>query len=145
MCSCGVAGHLEAVASGPAIAKYVEDEIAGGRATVLRSEKSISARKISEAAHRGDALCIDALARAGGLIGQACADFLHIFNPTILILGGGVTNSGSYLLEPLRESMNRNVMDKSYLDDLELTTASLADDAGLVGALVQAQVRLSQG
>jgi glucokinase len=145
ICSCGVSGHLEAVASGPAIAKYVEDEIARGRETSLRLEKGISARDVSEAAKQGDGLSIEALGRAGRLIGQACADFLHIFNPSILILGGGVTNSGAYLLNPLKESMNRNVMDKSYLDGLELATASLGDDAGLVGALVQAQIRPPEG
>jgi glucokinase len=143
LCSCGVPGHLEAVASGPAIAKYVSEAIAQGRETALRSGGEVSPRQISEAAARGDRLAIEALARAGAFIGQACADFLHIFNPTMIILGGGVTNSGALLLDPLRESMKRNVMDPAYLDGLELTTASLGDDCGLVGALVQAQVRLA--
>ncbi len=144
VCSCGVAGHLEAVASGPAIARYVLEQIAGGRPSFFKSRTDISAREVAEAAEQGDDLAKEAFDRAGGFIGQAVAEFLHIFNPSIVIFGGGVSQSGKLLLEPIEKSMKLNVMDKSYLDGLQIATARLGDDAGLLGALAQAHIRLSK-
>jgi glucokinase len=143
VCSCGVHGHLEAVASGPAIAKYVCEQIAAGRESSLGCGP-LTARQISEAAQQGDELAREAFVRAGEFIGQATADFLHMFNPSIVILGGGVSFSGALLLDPIKDSMRRHVMDKAYLDGLEFTTAKLGDDAGLLGSLAQAQIKLSK-
>jgi glucokinase len=143
VCSCGVHGHLEAVASGPAIAKYVCEQIAAGRESSLGCGP-LTARQISEAAHQGDELAREAFVRAGEFIGQATADFLHMFNPSIVILGGGVSFSGALLLDPIKDSMRRHVMDKAYLDGLEFTTAKLGDDAGLLGSLAQAHIKLSE-
>jgi glucokinase len=143
VCSCGVKGHLEAVASGTAIAKYVSGQIAAGRKSTL-GKGDITAYLVSEAAGQGDGLAKEAFVRAGEFIGQAAADFLHMFNPSILILGGGVTLSGALLLDPLKDSMRRHVMDQSYLDDLVVTTAKLGDDAGLLGSLAQAHIKLAK-
>ena len=142
ICSCGVRGHLEAVASGPAIAKYVCDQIAGGRKSNLGCGP-LTARQISEAAQQGDELALEAFKRAGEFIGQATADYLAMFNPSIVIFGGGVSFSGALLLDPVKDSMRRHVMDKAYLDGLEFTTAKLGDDAGLLGSLAQAHIKLS--
>jgi glucokinase len=144
VCSCGVPGHLEAVASGPAIARYVCEQIADGRSSILRPGMELNARVVAEAAKQGDELAKEAFVRAGGFIGQAVAEFLHIFNPSIVIFGGGVTLSGRLILDPIEESMKRNIMDKSYLDGLQIATAQLGDDAGLLGALAQAHIRLSK-
>jgi glucokinase len=144
VCSCGVSGHLEAVASGPAIAKYINEQVACGRHSILRSTPEISAREVAEAAKQGDEMAKEAFVRAGGFIGQAVAEFLHIFNPSIVIFGGGVSRSGRLILDPIEESMKHYVMDKSYLDGLQIATAQLGDDAGLLGALAQAHIRLSK-
>jgi glucokinase len=141
VCSCGVRGHLEAVASGPGIVKYFCEQVAAGRKSSLGCGP-LSARQISEAAQQGDELAKEAFVRAGGFIGQATADLLHIFNPSIVIFGGGVSFSGSLLFDPVRESLRRRVMDEAYLDGLEITTAKLGDDAGLLGSLAQAQIKL---
>jgi glucokinase len=144
VCSCGVRGHLEAVASGPAIVRYVMDQIAAGRSSILGIGTDLGAIEVALAAGQGDALAQEAFARAGGFIGQAVAEFLHIFNPSIVIFGGGVSKSGRLILDPIEESMQRNIMDKSYLDGLQITTAKLGDDAGLLGSLAQAHIRLSK-
>lgn len=142
VCSCGARGHLEAVASGTAIAKYVSEQIADGRKSIL-APGLLTARQISEAANEGDELAEDAFIRAGEFLGQAIADFLQIFNPSIVIFGGGVSRSGNLLFNPVKESICRHLMDDSYMDGLVITTASLGDDAGLLGALAQAQIKLA--
>jgi glucokinase len=143
VCSCGVKGHLEAVASGTAIAKYVSEQIASGRKSSLGTG-IVSARQVAEAAELGDGLAREAFVRAGEFIGQATADFLHLFNPSIVIFGGGVSFSGALLLDPVKDSLHRHIMEESYLDGLVIATAELGDDAGLLGSLAQAHIKLSR-
>ncbi len=142
VCSCGVRGHLEAVASGPAIAHYFREQITAGRKSSLGAGV-FSARLISDAAQKGDELAKEAFIHAGEFIGQATADYLHMFNPSIVIFGGGVSLSGNLLLDPVKDSIRRHVMNPSYMDDLEITTAKLGDDAGLLGSLALAHVKLA--
>ncbi len=139
MCGCGHRGHLEAVGSGTAIARYVAEQIAQGVPSSLSEYKNPTGRDISLAAEQGDPLAKAALNRAGTFIGYALGDYLHIFNPSIIILGGGVSRSGPFLLEPLRASIADRVISPEYLHGLVITTAALGDDAGLMGALVLAE------
>jgi glucokinase len=104
----------------------------------------LTARQVSEAASQGDELAKEAFIRAGEFIGQATADFLHMFNPSIVIFGGGVSLSGSLLLDPVKDSIRRHVMAESYLDGLVVTTANLGDESGLLGSLAQAHIKLSE-
>jgi len=151
LCSCGVHGHLEALASGLSIVRYVKEKIAQGQPSSLEdwqpsSENSdeLTSKEVAKAALQGDALAKEAFIRAGEFIGQATADFLHAFNPTIVIFGGGVSKSWSLLDEAVQDSMRRHVMAPAYLDDLKIVPAELGDDAGLLGALAQAHLRLAK-
>jgi glucokinase len=141
MCSCGVRGHLEALASGPAIARYVEERIETGRKSILGTGL-LTAQQIADAAQDGDELSIEAFERAGRYLGQACADFIHLFNPSIMIFGGGVSLSGELLFRSVKESIHHHIMNEKYLDGLEFATAKLGDDAGLLGVVAQAQIKL---
>ncbi len=142
MCGCGHRGHLEAFSSGTGIARYVAGQLASGRTSSLTSFPSPSARDISAAADHGDALAIEALERAGRYLGIAIANYLHIFNPSIVILGGGVSSSGAHFFLPMRQSLKENVFAPGYLDNLTVTTAALGDDVGLLGALALAHTFL---
>lgn len=135
LCGCGHRGHLEAFSSGTAITNFVIEAIGNGRATSLREAQPLNARKISEAAKKGDALAFEAFERAGKYLGIGLANFLHMLNPHIVILGGGVSLSGDLLLKPLRKSLEDSVISPEYLKDLVITTAQLGDEVGLFGAL----------
>jgi glucokinase len=139
LCGCGHRGHLEAFASGTAIARYVSEQLAQGVPSSLSEIPNPGGRDISMAAENGDPLAKAALARAGTYMGRALADYLHIFNPTIIILGGGVSRSGAFLIEPLRAAMLETIISPEYMHGLVITTAALGDDAGLLGALALAQ------
>jgi glucokinase len=82
LCGCGQRGHLEAIASGPSIARWVQEEIHQGVPSLLPGDRSLSAKEVALAAQRGDELAAEALARAGTYLGVAIADCLHIFNPS---------------------------------------------------------------
>ncbi len=138
LCGCGLRGHLEAVASGPGMARWVEQELQRGVSSGLQPGPGLTAKAIGVAASGGDALAIAALARTGTFLGRALADFLHIFNPSIVIIGGGVSQTGSFLMAPMLSSMKESVISPYYTDNLVLTTAALGDEAGLLGALALA-------
>jgi glucokinase len=144
LCSCGQYGHLEAIASGPAIARYVSERVRAGRTSYFSSDSLITAREVASAARQGDQLSLEAFSYAGKYLGRAVADFLHIFNPSIIIFGGGVSQSGALLFDPMKQAMVEHVMEPAYLVDLQIATAKLGDDAGLLGALAQAILKLSQ-
>lgn len=135
LCGCGHKGHLEAVASGTAIARWVEEQLAQGRSSTLETNRPITSKQVALAAKEGDALAREALERAAYFIGQALADFLHIFNPSIIVLGGGVAQSGALLFESLRQSLHTHIMAPGFLEDLKIVHAAFGDEAGLIGAL----------
>lgn len=143
LCSCGQRGHLESVASGTAIGRYVADQLDQGIPSILneivaQTGRYPTGRDIYNAARQGDSLAESALSRAGTYIGYMLADYLHIFNPSIIILGGGVSRSGPFLIEPLRAAIADRLISPEYLNGLVITTAALGDDAGLLGALALA-------
>ncbi len=135
LCSCGQRGHLEAVASGTAIARFVSEKIALGYPSSLSALNQISAQDVSRAALENDPLAVRAMNRAGSYISYAIADFCHLLNPSIVILGGGVAQTGSLLIDPIRAALPERIMDLGYTRDLVITTATLGDEAGLVGGL----------
>ena len=137
ICSCGQPGHLEAVASGPGIAAYVAEQLQAGQPSTLAGNPD--AKTISQAALQGDLLALEAFQRAGHYLGLAIANYLMIFNPSIIILGGGVSQTGDLLLDPIRETVNEAVLSDHYKEDLIITLAALGDDAGLYGALALAR------
>jgi len=143
MCGCGQRGHLEAISSGTGIAKYVNEQLVLGRASSLPKDPPVTARQVSDAATLGDALAIEALQRAGHYMGVAIANYLHIFNPTIVILGGGVTHSGPIFFDPLHAALKSHVLSSMYLQDLIITQATLGDNAGLMGSLALIQSHTS--
>lgn len=142
VCGCGQRGHLEALASGPAIAQAARIRLKGGaRSRILElvngDTELVTAREVGQAAQEGDPFALTLLAEAGTYIGRAIADFLHIFNPSIVILGGGVgINAGKLLINPIRTAMRDRMMESVY--DCELVLALLGDDVGLLGTLALA-------
>jgi glucokinase len=138
LCGCGKRGHLEAVTSGPAIARWVEQELRQGIPSSLSMNKPLTAKDVSQAANQGDKLAKDALARAGTYLGITIADILHVFNPSLVIIGGGVSRSGDAFLVPMREAISEHVISKKYVDGFTLTTCTLGDEVGLMGALALA-------
>jgi glucokinase len=139
LCGCGLPGHLEAYASGTAIARYVREELAKGRASMLNLQPPPNAKEIDDAAKLGDPLAVEAISQAGRFMGYGIANFLQIFNPSIIILGGGVSRSGSYWWDAVQQSLRRSVISDAYFQSLVLTPAALGDDAGLLGALALAR------
>lgn len=139
VCGCGQRGHLEALASGTAIARAARERLAAGEHSSLSElQDELTAARVGQAAQQGDKLAGEIIQQAAFYLGQAMADFCHIFNPDVFILGGGVTQLGGLLFDPIRQSLDAHLMNPIYSRDLAIKPAALGDDAGLVGAMVLA-------
>ena len=94
----------------------------------------IDARTVGIAAADGDQLAIDHLAYAGRVIGLGIVSILHLFNPEVVVIGGGVAKTGDLLFEPMWQAVHAHVMDDAYTERLRILPAALGDDVALVGA-----------
>jgi glucokinase len=134
MCGCGKIGHLEAFSAGTGIENFVKEQLAADVDSTLKSHENIRASEIASAARDGDALAIAAYERAGYFLGIGIANYLHIFNPSCVIFGGGVSQSSDLWMAEFKKSLEAHVLNPMYLDHLEIKIAGLGDDVGLVGA-----------
>jgi glucokinase-like ROK family protein len=139
LCACGNHGCLEAFAGGHAIASQARKLVASGKRTLL-SEKhidSLSAHDVAEAARRGDLAAQEILKRSGTYIGIAIAGLINLFNPSTVIIGGGVAQVGDLLTAPIRQAVRERSLRASE-HGVKITTAMLGRRSSLIGALVQA-------
>ena len=127
-CSCGGRGCLEAVASGPATARWALAQGWEPPAGVLATGLSLT-----EAAALGDAVAVAALARCGRAVGVAIASVAHLLDVRTFVLGGGLVQAGPWVLDPLRESVAEHAR-MPYVAGLTVEPAGLGTRAGLVGA-----------
>ena len=130
---------IELEAAGPAIARRVKDAIATGTASsaldLAGGELTrIDAKAVGMAAAAGDAVSISCLAYAGRMIGMAIVTAVLLFNPEIVVVGGGVTKTGELLFTPMRQAVAEHILDGAFVDGLRIEQAALGDDVALVGA-----------
>jgi glucokinase len=126
-CSCGFRGCWEALAAGPAMANWMEShsEYKGG--------PGLTARRIYEHAMAGDPLAARAVERETFFLGIGLANLVNLFTPDAIILGGSVMKSAGVFLEDIRNVMQQGCRFVP-LAKVELSLASLGDDANLIGA-----------
>ena len=130
---------VELEAAGPAIARRALAALRAGRPSSLsewgaEGEGPLDAKAVAMAARAGDQLATEIFAHAGGIIGLGIVSILHLFNPEVVVLGGGVSKAGELLFGPMIDVIGQHVLDDSYLKDLKITTAALGDDVALAGA-----------
>ena len=135
----GTVSSVELEAAGPAIARRVKREIQeGAKSKVMEIVQGdlnrIDAKAVGMAAAAGDQLGIAQLAYAGRVIGLGIVAILHLFNPEVIVIGGGVSKTGDLLFAPMREALRTHVMDEAYIKDLRIERSALGDDVALVGA-----------
>ncbi len=106
-CRCGLVGCLEAVASGPAIARQAADAVAAGRLTRLRDRPAPSARDVFEAAAAGDPVATEIADRVGRHLARAVHLLAMTYDVDRIAIGGGVAAAGSPFIEPIGAELER--------------------------------------
>lgn len=136
-CTCGNYGCLEAMAGGRAIAQRAQLAIKAGQRTQLMDmnhSHEITARDVAQAALAGDAVSQQLLNDAGRHIGSAIASLINLLNPGVVLIGGGVTNAGHFLLGPIRQVVNERTMRPS-LRAARIERAGLGRRSTALGAV----------
>ena len=137
ICRCGNVGCLEALAGGHALAREAVAAASDGRsaylAGVLAANGTVDAQDVADGATRGDVLCQELLTRSGHLVGAMLAGVVNFFNPSLIVIGGGVANAGDQLLAAVREAVYRRSLPLATRDLLILPSA-LGALTGSIGA-----------
>ena len=123
-CTCGAIGCYERYAATTALVRSAQ--VAGLDAP--------DGRAIFEAAAAGDARTLAVLNGWINEIAQGLAGLVHIFNPQLILIGGGVSAQQALLIDPLAAQVRKSIM-PAFAEGLELKAAALQNDAGLVGAV----------
>ena len=144
--TCPNRGCVETYASGTALAR--EGLIAADRDPTSalgmahdRGEE-ITGRTVTEAALAGDEIARGVVATAGRHLGVALADFANIFDPDVIVIGGGVSAAGDLLLDPAREELRTRALPP--MNKTEVKLAELGPDAGMIGAAAMARMELEK-
>ena len=124
-CPCGKRGCYENYAATTALVR------AAVRAT---GETSLNGRIIFERAHAGNDTMLRVISRWVSDIASGLSGLVHIFNPELVLIGGGVSAQDELLMQPLRKQVLSSVMPR-FAECLEVERATLGNDAGLIGAV----------
>jgi len=137
VCRCGNIGCLEALAGGAALGWAGEEAAREGRSarlgTALDQRGRVTAEDVARAASSGDPVAVALLQQAGRLVGSMLASVVNFFNPSLIVVGGGVANSPDLLLASIRETVYRRSLPLATRD-LLIQRSSLGGLAGVIGA-----------
>jgi len=132
-CNCGKKGCLETVASATGIMNIYHQELEQfiGDSTLL-NQPSVTAKAIFDAAKNGDVLANIVVDKAAYYIGYACHVVSITTNPSVIVIGGGVSKAGDFLIERVTQEFRRLAFPPSR--DTKIVLATLGNDAGIYGA-----------
>jgi glucokinase len=134
LCSCGRHGCLEALASGPAIARAACQalmDVDADAASLLRAfpPEQLTAREVADAARQGDPLARRVWETAMTWLGIGIAAAVNLLNPGRVVIGGGLTRAEGLLFEPVQRVVAQYALDP----DVAIVPAALRDDVGVIG------------
>ena len=137
ICRCGNVGCLEALAGGAAIGRDGEAAAREGRSdrlvAALDQHGRVTATDVARAASFGDPVSVALLQSAGRRVGLMLASVVNLFNPSLVVVGGGVAQSGDQLLAAIRETVYRRSLPLATRE-LIIHRSSLGALAGVIGA-----------
>jgi glucokinase len=135
LCGCGNYGCLEQYAAGPAIERRAAELLRDGAASQLRGIPAdrLTGERVAEAARDGDPVGLRAFQEAGTWLGAGIASMVNVFNPEVVVVGGGVAQTGELLMSSVRSSVRHHSLSRPF-DVLSIKLAMLGTDAGILGA-----------
>ena len=148
ICHCGKKGCIETEVSGKALHRKLIERVRDGETSVLSSiiEKdagSLTLDHIIDAVNREDPLCIDIVENVGRELGKHIAGLINIFNPELVIIGGTLSETGDYIIQPVITAIKKYSLNLVNRDS-EVRVSNLGQRAGFVGACMQARSALME-
>jgi glucokinase len=138
LCNCGNRGCWETLASGTALVREARRRIEGGvRTSILeyaeRDIDKVTPQAIHRAAQQGDNLAKELIARTAHYIGVGLANLVNIFNPELIVIGGGLSNIGDMLLKPAFKIAGERAFREAF-QAVRFVPAGLGGNSGVLGA-----------
>jgi glucokinase len=135
--NCPNHGCVEAMASGTALAyeatRVAHERPQSGLGRALADGQALAGPLVTELAHDGDQAAIEVIELIGTRLGVAITGFVNIFNPQVVVIGGGVMAAGELLLEPIRKVVATRALPPSR-DEVRIVMAEFGVEAGMIGA-----------
>lgn len=126
-CACGKLGCLEAYCAAKGIIQTAQEVMAESQEpSLMRSLEYMSPRTIAECCDKGDALAIEVFRRTGYMLGVGLANYASIIDPQAIIMTGGISHAGRWLMEPLKESFEEHVF-QNMRGKVKITVSHLND------------------
>ena len=134
-CNCGKTGCLETYASATGVARTAREWLElSDEPSVLRSLDTIASKDVYEAAKEGDRLALKIFDFTGKVLGRSFADFIAFSSPEAIVLFGGLARAKEFLLGPIEEAMNDNVL-PLWRNKVKIVFSQLKEsDAAILGA-----------
>lgn len=134
-CNCGKTGCLETYASATGVARTAREWLElSDEPSVLRSLDNIASKDVYEAAKEGDKLALKIFDFTGKILGRSFADFIAFSSPEAIVLFGGLARAKEYLLQPIEDAMNSNVL-PLWRNKVKIVFSQLKEsDAAILGA-----------
>jgi len=148
-CRCGNIGCLEMLASGTAVAREAVRRIRGGERSSLAGMvagkvENITAETVEMAARNGDSLAAEIITNAATCLGVGLVNLVNIFNPEMIVIGGGMAKAGELLLAPARAVVRERAFSLAA-QAVRIVPAQLGDETGVLGAAMFAFHQQGQG
>lgn len=132
-CTCGSRGCLEVYASATAIVRMTREARPRYPNSPLHTSEGLTAKGVYERGLEGDELALEVFRRMGMYLGVGLASFINIFNPELIVLGGGVADGWDLFIAHVREQITERAF-PIPARRAEIVRAECGDDAGLLGA-----------
>ena len=132
-CGCGNIGCAEALGSGTAIGKRAKEAVATNVETSLKNYENVTSKEVFKEAANGDRVAKNILETSLNYIGIAVANTITNFDPEKVVIGGGVINGGSIVLDTIRRVVGERAL-KTFADSCTVEKAVLGGKAGVLGA-----------
>jgi glucokinase len=137
-CGCGNIGCWEALASGTALAREARERIKEGAKTEILKYadgdlEKVRAEVIEKAAEEGDGLAAELIAHTAHYLGVGLANLINIFNPELIVIGGGLSNIGDRLLQPAFDTARSRSFPQAQRS-VRFARAELGRNSGVLGA-----------
>jgi glucokinase len=140
-CGCGRRGCFEQYASGTALVRQTraaaEADPPGARHVLDRARgrsEDIKGPMVTDAARAGDAFALERIAVLGSWLGQGLASLTAVLDPTVIAIGGGVSEADDLLLDPVRQAFAEHLPGREHRPLAEIRRAALGNQAGMIGA-----------
>lgn len=140
-CSCGRKGCLEAYASVTALINQTKKKMEECPDSIMhawvKEKGAVNGRCAFECAKRGDKAAIEIRDKYIEYVAVGATNMINIFQPQMLVIGGGISREGDVILNPVREYLKTNDYNR-FMAHTKVEIASLYNDAGIVGAAMAA-------